>query len=102
MNITEQHEPSSSNVVAKVAASAGASGTPTARTTKSAAVTKLLSRNKGATLAEISGATGWQPHSCRAFLTGLRKKGKELIKEQRSDGSTTYRIVATVPEVVAP
>lgn len=80
----------------------GASNARTSRTTKSAAVTKLLSRAKGATLAEISGATGWQPHSCRAFLTGLRKKGKELIKEQRADGSTAYRIAATVPEVTAP
>lgn len=44
--------------------------------TKSSAVIKLLSRTKGATLAEIGTATGWQPHSCRAFLTGLRKKGK--------------------------
>ncbi|MBB6124632.1 DUF3489 domain-containing protein [Sphingobium subterraneum] len=81
------------------------SGTKTAtkyRTTKSAAVTKLLSRAKGATLAEIGGATGWQPHSCRAFLTGLRKKGKELTKEQRSDGSGAYRISPTVPEVIAP
>ena len=70
-------------------------GTPTQaiiRVTKSATVVKLLSRNRGATLAEIMGATHWQPHSSRAFLTGLRKKGKELIKETRRDGETSYRI----------
>ena len=47
-------------------------------------------------------ATGWQPHSTRAFLTGLRKKGNNLIKEQRPDGSTAYRIVALVSAVTAP
>jgi hypothetical protein len=63
------------------------------RMTKSATVTKLLSRNRGATLAEIMTATHWQPHSSRAFLTGLRKKGNVLVKESRRDGETSYRIV---------
>lgn len=65
---------------------------PTARTTKAASVTKLLSRNRGATLAEIMATTHWQPHSSRAFLTGLRKKGMVLLKEARKDGETSYRI----------
>lgn len=60
-------------------------------TTKAAMVTKILSREKGATLLEMSKATGWQQHSCRAFLTGLRKKG-DILKEQRSDGQLSYRI----------
>jgi Protein of unknown function (DUF3489) len=64
--------------------------------TKTAIVRKLLVRAKGATLAEIGKATTWQPHSCRAFLTGLRKKGPALVKEQRPDGSVAYRIVPTV------
>ena len=67
-------------------------------TTKAAMVTKILSREKGATLLEMSKATGWQPHSCRAFLTGLRKKGS-ILKEQRSDGQLSYRIA---PVVVQP
>lgn len=101
MNNIKRTNTSLPTSMAEVDASSGASTTPTPRTTKSATVTKLLSRTKGATLGEISGATGWQSHSCRAFLTGLRKKGKELIKEQRADGATAYRIVATVPDVVA-
>ncbi|WP_310469054.1 DUF3489 domain-containing protein [Sphingomonas sp.] len=64
-------------------------------TTKAAMVTKILSREKGATLPEMSKATGWQPHSCRAFLTGLRKKGS-ILKEQRSDGQLAYRIAPVV------
>lgn len=60
--------------------------------TKSAVVQKLLSRNKGATLAEMMAATHWQPHSTRAFLTGLRKKGVALLKEARTGGETCWRI----------
>ena len=60
--------------------------------TKSAIVYKLLSRTKGATLAEMMAATHWQPHSTRAFLTGLRKKGIELLKEARAGGETCWRI----------
>jgi uncharacterized protein DUF3489 len=60
---------------------------------KSATVTRMLSRGTGATVAEIMKSTGWQEHSCRAFLTGVRKTN-ELLKEQRSDGKTAYRIEA--------
>lgn len=66
-------------------------------TTKAAMVTKILSREKGATLLEISKATGWQLHSCRAFLTGLRKKG-DILKEQRGDGQLSYRIASVLDQ----
>ena len=62
-------------------------------TTKAAMVTRILSREKGATVLEMAKATGWQPHSCRAFLTGIRKKSL-ITKEQRPDGKLAYRIVA--------
>jgi hypothetical protein len=58
--------------------------------TKTDIVSKMLARGKGATIDEITKATGWQPHSCRAFLTGLRKKSR-IVREQRSDGKLTYR-----------
>jgi hypothetical protein len=67
-------------------------------TTKAAMVTRILSREKGATVLEMSKATGWQPHSCRAFLTGLRKKFT-VVKEQRGDGKLTYRIQTAAAEV---
>ena len=66
--------------------------------TKAAMVTRILSRAKGATVLEMSKATGWQPHSCRAFLTGLRKKFT-LVKEQRGDGKVSYRLQSMVAEV---
>lgn len=66
--------------------------------TKSAIVTRLLSREKGATIAELTKATSWQPHSCRAFLTGLRKKGHAITREDR-DGVTAYRMTAAPTSV---
>lgn len=60
--------------------------------TKAATVQKLLSRPKGATLAEIMSATGWLPHSTRAFMTGLRKKGHDLVRECRTNGEASWRI----------
>jgi hypothetical protein len=59
---------------------------------KSKIVQKLLGRAKGASIAEIMGVTGWQPHSARAFLTGLRKKDISILRESRKDGETAYRI----------
>ena len=61
---------------------------------KSATVQKLLGRAKGASIAEIVTATDWQPHSARAFLTGLRKKRAVIVRESRKDGETSYRITS--------
>ncbi len=62
-------------------------------TTKSATVRLLLVRDGGATLEEIMAATGWKAHSCRAFLTGVRKSGDAVIKLERTDGRTAWRVV---------
>ncbi len=59
--------------------------------TKSAIVCKLLARPRGATLSELMKVTGWQSHSVRAFLTGLRKKGHQLDKSRR-DETTCYHM----------
>jgi DNA invertase Pin-like site-specific DNA recombinase len=42
---------------------------------KLAQVIGLLQREGGAALAELNSATGWLPHTTRAALTGLRKRG---------------------------
>jgi len=60
----------------------------------SATAKKLLARARGATIAELQAATCWQPHSARAFLSGLRKAGRTLVKEERKSGETSYRLVA--------
>ena len=61
--------------------------------TKSAAMIALLSRPDGATLDEMIAATGWLPHTTRAALTGLKKKGHVIVRGKRGD-VTCYRIAA--------
>ncbi len=68
-----------------------AAATTPARTSKLTMVTQLLQRPEGATLDELIKATGWLPHSTRAVLTGLRKKGHVIEKTKRED-ATCYRI----------
>ena len=58
---------------------------------KQALVVELLRRDGGATLAELVEATGWLPHTTRAALTGLRKKGHSLKKSKRGE-VTCYSI----------
>ena len=60
--------------------------------TKAAQVELMLQRGDGATLNELCEATGWQTHTCRAFLTGQRKKGRTLERSKREDDKTSYRL----------
>ncbi len=60
---------------------------------KIARIIALMQRKDGATLPEMIEVTGWQPHTTRAALTGLRKKGHPIAKESR-DNATYYRIAA--------
>lgn len=77
---------------------AGRVATPTpadrAAPSKAAMVAKLLGRPRGATVAEMMAVTNWQNHSVRAFLTGLRKKGRTLVREERRNGTLAYRLAA--------
>lgn len=59
---------------------------------KQALVVSLLQQKSGATLEELAVATGWLPHTTRAALTGLRRKGLAIAKAKREDGKTVYRI----------
>ncbi|WP_324741659.1 DUF3489 domain-containing protein [Tsuneonella sp. CC-YZS046] len=61
--------------------------------TKTGKVLALLQRPGGASLDELIEATGWLPHTTRAALTGLRKKGW-LITSEKTDGVRRYRITA--------
>jgi hypothetical protein len=66
--------------------------TAAARPSKKASVLGLLQRPQGAAIGELTEATGWQPHSVRAVLTGFRTEGKELIRAKGEGGTTRYRI----------
>jgi DNA-binding MarR family transcriptional regulator len=59
--------------------------------TKQALVLDLLQRKQGASITELAEATGWLPHTTRAALTGLRKRGAELTSA-KTDGVTRYRM----------
>ena len=56
-------------------------------------VIALLERKEGATLDEMTKATGWQSHSVRAALTGLKKKGHVIVRSKR-DEVTCYSVQA--------
>lgn len=81
-----------------VAAAKKAPAKASANTKKSGAFEQLLTREGGASLDELNIATGWQPHSCRAFLTGLRKKGWAIARKKREDGTTIW--VGSAPVAV--
>ena len=64
---------------------------PAPRASKRENVVLLLSRGEGATFGEIVAATDWLPHTTRAALTGLRKRGHSIERSRRRD-ETCYRI----------
>jgi hypothetical protein len=61
---------------------------------KLAALTGLLLRPQGATLAAMQEATGWQAHSVRGAISGSLKKKLGLdVTSEKVEGVRTYRIV---------
>jgi hypothetical protein len=59
---------------------------------KLARVIDLLQRSDGATIPNLTEATGWLPHTTRAALTGLRKRGYAVIRERIGAGDSVYRV----------
>ena len=59
---------------------------------KLARVIDLLHRSDGATILHLMEATGWLPHTTRAALTGLRKRGYAVVRERIDEGNSIYRI----------
>lgn len=53
-------------------------------------VLALVRRSGGASITDLQDATGWQPHSVRAALTGFRKQGVEITRSKNEDGVTIY------------
>lgn len=63
----------------------------TKRPSKTEMVLALLKRKDGATLDELVEATGWLPHTARAALTGLKKKG-HAIERAKVDAVSRYTL----------
>jgi hypothetical protein len=66
---------------------------PAVRTgTKQALLVDLLRRPKGGIIVEIQQVTGWQAHTARAAITGLKKKSFGITSAPRRDGVRAYRL----------
>lgn len=56
-------------------------------------VVTLLKRPRGANLAELMKATGWQQHSVRGAISGaIRKRLKLTVVSEKTGAVRTYRI----------
>lgn len=71
-----------------------ASATAPKELSKTEKLLSLLKRSEGAMLDELVEATGWLPHTTRAALTGLKKKGHR-IERTKADGVSRYLLVET-------
>ncbi len=61
------------------------------RRTKQALLLELIGREGGATLEDLTSATDWLPHTARAAITGLRKRGHD-IRRERVEGVSRYSV----------
>jgi hypothetical protein len=60
-------------------------------------VLHLLRRPSGATIENITQATGWQSHSVRGFFAGMvRKKLGLTLLSEKTEGERVYRIVGGI------
>ena len=66
---------------------------------KQASLVEILSKPDGATINTLMTATGWLPHTTRAALTGLRKRGFQIVRTARERDASLYSIA--VPPAVA-
>jgi len=62
--------------------------------TKQSTTIEMLRSPGGTTIAALTKATGWQPHSVRGFLAGVvRKRLKLDLQSTVVDGVRIYRVI---------
>jgi Protein of unknown function (DUF3489) len=64
---------------------------------KLAAVVDLLRREDGATVEQLADAMGWLPHTTRAALTGLRKRGFGIDRRKGKDQRAGAYVIVNHP-----
>ncbi|MEQ9488730.1 MAG: DUF3489 domain-containing protein [Alphaproteobacteria bacterium] len=99
IGIQDETEESASSGAAKKSDPSASARKPTAKTGakqsgKPELLLRLMRRKQGATITAMQDATGWQPHSVRAVLSGLRKNGHDIERTRNNDGKPVYRIEA--------
>jgi hypothetical protein len=85
----------------QVAASARPGRTIPREGSKLADVMSLLGRKQGVGIEELTSTTGWLPHTTRAALTGLRKRGFAIERSRSEQGGSVYRINASAGPALA-
>ncbi len=85
----QRDDPAGAHAAAAQAASPGVAAIKPG--TKQARLVECLSRPCGASLDDLVHALGWQVHTVRAALTGLRKKGYAVTRDRDARGVTVYR-----------
>jgi hypothetical protein len=71
---------------------ADVSEAPPREGSKLASVIALLRRSEGATIDVLTKATGWLPHTTRAAITGVRKRGYSVVVDRGVEGASVYRL----------
>jgi hypothetical protein len=83
-------------VAVSQAAPVGEPTTPTVTlkqsTGKLANVIDHIGHAEGATIGDLIAATGWQPHTIRAVLSRLRRRGYTITLATDADGRKAYRL----------
>ena len=67
---------------------------PSAASTSSNKISRVLrylQRANGATLSQLMAFTGWQAHSVRAVICGLRKEGISIVRSREKGRQSVYR-----------
>lgn len=71
---------------------------PSPRQTKKDQLVDLLFEGSGTDAVTLGKKLGWQPHTTRAAITGLRKAGMAVLTEKEKGQPTRYRLA---PEATA-
>lgn len=67
------------------------------RPSKQSMLVERLGQSEGAGIDELTQALGWLPHTVRAALTGLRRKGYAITRAKTEERGSVYRISPAGP-----
>ena len=62
---------------------------------------RLVSRKNGSRTVQLEKELGWQSHTVRAAICGLRKTGVKIETGKTKSGQTIYRLIPTDGEAGA-